>query len=52
MLSTLPGQQRYVHVTTMRCESLNPQLLGLTKEVSDDLECCQTMVWMSALARK
>ena len=36
MLSTLAGHRRYAHITTMRCDSVNPRLLGMTKVVSED----------------
>lgn len=36
MLSSLSGHRRYAHITTMRCDSVNPHLLGMTKVVSED----------------
>jgi hypothetical protein len=36
LLSTLAGHYRYAHVTALRCDSVNPQLLGMSKVVSED----------------
>ncbi len=36
MLSVLSGHRRYAHITMMRCDSVNPRLLGMTKVVSED----------------
>ena len=36
MLSTLSGHRRYAHITTIRCDSVNPRLLGMKKVVSED----------------
>ena len=35
-LSILAGHRRYAHVTTIRCDGVNPGLLGMTKIVSED----------------
>jgi hypothetical protein len=36
MLSVLSGHRRYAHVTTLRCDPVNPPLLGMRKIVSED----------------
>ena len=36
MLSILAGHRRYAHVTAMRCDGINPGLLGMTKVISED----------------
>ena len=36
MLSVLAGHKRYSHVTTIRCDGVNPGLLGMNKVVSED----------------
>src|SRR5690242_13916269 len=36
LLSTLAGHCRYTHVTTLRCDAVNPPLLGMDKLVSED----------------
>jgi len=36
MLSILSGHRRYAHITTIRCDGVNPRLLGMTKVVSED----------------
>jgi hypothetical protein len=36
LLSTLAGHYRYAHVTTLRCDGVNPGLLGMSKVVSED----------------
>jgi hypothetical protein len=36
LLSTLAGHYRYAHVTTLRCDAVNPPLLGMNKLVSED----------------
>src|ERR1700749_568947 len=36
MLSVLSGHNRYAHLTTLRCDAVNPRLLGMTKVVSED----------------
>ena len=38
MLSVLSGHRRYAHVTTLRCDPVNPPLLGMRKIVSEDAE--------------
>lgn len=35
-LSVLAGHRRYAHVTSIRCDGVNPGLLGMTKIVSED----------------
>jgi hypothetical protein len=37
MLSVLSGHRRYAHVTTLRCDPVNPPLLGMRKIVLEDL---------------
>ena len=36
MLSALSGHKRYSHVTTIRCDGVNPGLLGMNKVISED----------------
>ena len=36
LLSILSGHKRYAHITSIRADSLNPQLLGMSKVVSED----------------
>lgn len=36
MLSVLSGHKRYAHVTAMRCDGVNPGLLGMGKVISED----------------
>ena len=36
MLSILAGHRRYAHVTAMRCDGVNPGLLGMDKVISED----------------
>lgn len=36
LLSILAGHRRYAHVTTIRCDNVNPTLLGMNKIVSED----------------
>lgn len=36
LLSILAGHRRYAHVTTIRCDNVNPSLLGMDKIVSED----------------
>ena len=36
MLSILSGHRRYSHVTTIRCDGVNPGLLGMGKVISED----------------
>jgi hypothetical protein len=36
MLSMLAGHRRYSHVTTIRCDGINPGLLGMSKVISED----------------
>ena len=35
-LSVLGGHWRYSHITTIRCDSVNPKLLGMKRVVSED----------------
>src|SRR5712672_1131043 len=36
LLSVLSGQYHYAHITTLRCDAVNPRLLGMRKVVSED----------------
>src|SRR5260370_28853808 len=36
LLSVLAGHWRYAHITTLRCDPVNPPLLGMEKVVSED----------------
>jgi hypothetical protein len=36
LLSVLSGHDRYAHITTLRCDAVNPRLLGMKKVVSED----------------
>ncbi|MFO1386067.1 MAG: hypothetical protein U1F55_07755 [Chitinivorax sp.] len=36
MLSILSGHRRYAHVTGIRCDGVNPALLGMGKVISED----------------
>src|SRR6476620_8683085 len=36
MLSVLAGHRRYAHITILRCDPVNPPLLGMAKVVSED----------------
>ena len=36
MLSILSGHRRYAHVTSIRCDGVNPGLLGMDKVISED----------------
>jgi Transposase DDE domain group 1 len=36
ILSILAGHRRYAHVTTLRCDNVLPELMGLSKIVSED----------------
>jgi hypothetical protein len=36
MLSILAGHRRYSHVTAIRCDGVNPGLLGMNKVISED----------------
>jgi len=36
LLSMLSGHRRYSHITTLQADSVNPDLLGMTKVVSED----------------
>src|SRR3954454_6539977 len=35
LLSVLAGHQRYAHITALRCDPVNPPLLGMRKVVSE-----------------
>ena len=36
LLSILSGHRRYAHATSIRCDQVNPDLLGMNKVVSED----------------
>ena len=36
MLSVLAGHKRYSHVTAIRCDGVNPELMGMNKVISED----------------
>lgn len=36
LLSVLAGHKRYAHITTVRTDNVNPELLGMNKVVSED----------------
>jgi hypothetical protein len=36
LLSVLAGHRRYAHITALRCDPVNPPLLGMRKVVSED----------------
>jgi len=36
LLSVLAGHKRYSHITALRCDGVNPRLLGIKKVVSED----------------
>ena len=36
LLSVLSGHNRYAHITMLRCDAVNPRLLGMKKVVSED----------------
>jgi hypothetical protein len=36
LLSMLAGHRRYSHVTAIRCDGINPGLLGMRKVISED----------------
>lgn len=36
LLSVLSGHWRYSHITTLRCDAVNPPLLGMEKVISED----------------
>lgn len=40
MLSILSGHRRYAHVTGIRCDGVNPALLGMGKVISEDALRC------------
>jgi hypothetical protein len=37
LLSVLAGHRRYAHITALRCDPVNPPLLGMRKVVSEDV---------------
>jgi len=37
MFSVLAGHKRYSHVTAIRCDGVNPGLLGMNKVISEDV---------------
>src|SRR5436189_3579598 len=37
LLSVLSGHYRYAHITALRCDAVNPRLLGMKKVVSESL---------------
>ena len=39
LLSMLSGHRRYAHVTAIRCDGINPGLLGMRKILSEDALC-------------
>src|ERR1700730_6896708 len=36
LLSVLAGHRRYAHITALRCDPVNPPLLGMLKVLSED----------------
>jgi hypothetical protein len=36
LLSVLSGHRRYAHITALRADAVNPQLLGMSKVLSED----------------
>ena len=36
LLSVLAGHRRYAHITSLRCDPVNPALLGMTQVMSED----------------
>ena len=36
LVSVLAGHRRFAHVTALRCDAVNPPLLGMSKVVSED----------------
>jgi hypothetical protein len=36
LLSILSGHRRYAHVTAIRCDGVNPELLGMNRIISED----------------
>ena len=36
LLSVLAGHTRYSHITALRCDGVNPNMLGMTKVISED----------------
>ena len=36
LLSVLAGHWRYAHITSLRCDPVNPSLLGMRKAMSED----------------
>lgn len=35
-MSILDGHQRYAHITSLRFDGVNPELLGMSKVISED----------------
>jgi Transposase DDE domain group 1 len=54
LLSVLAGHRRYAHITALRCDPVNPPLLGMKKVVSEDavrrglkkMNEAQGLVWL------
>lgn len=55
LLSILAGHRRYAHVTSIRCDNVNPSLLGMSQIVSEDslrrallkiAETAEGVVWL------
>lgn len=54
LLSVLAGHKRYAHITGIRCDSVNPDLLGMRKVISEDalrralmqIEECPGVEWL------
>ena len=49
LLSVLAGHTRYSHITTIRCDGVNPNLLGMNKIISEDA-VRRALLNLSALA--
>ena len=55
LLSVLAGHKRYAHITTVRADNVNPELLGMNKVVSEDavrrafgrMDQSQGMQWLT-----
>jgi hypothetical protein len=60
LLSVLAGRWRYAHMTTLRCDPVNPPLLGMEKVVSEDavrrgfdkIEETAGLTWLAAGATR
>ena len=54
MLSMLAGRRRYAHIAALRCDAVLPELLGMTKIVSEDavrrafkaIDAAEGAVWL------